>query len=214
MGRYDWDSVLRGFDGQNRVIHPSAAKRDVKHEGEFGGGHLKCHCQISPIVVRVTTQVQHNHLCGCSQCWKPDGALFSQIAVVPQEAVAVIENGDKLGLVDPSSMIRRYACRDCGVHMVGRIESNTHSFYGLDFIHTELSEEKGWAGPTFAAYVSSVLETGFPADQMSYLRAQLRALGLEPYDCLSPDLMDVISHHAYFRSRSHGRRDSAEVAVG
>lgn len=212
MGRIDGDSVLRGFDGQSRVIHPRAAKREAPQEGAFGGGHLRCHCQDSPIVVRVDAQVQHNHLCGCSQCWKPDGALFSQIAVVPREAVTVVENGDKLGVVDPSSVIRRYACRDCGVHMVGRIETPSHSFYGLDFVHTELSKDAGWAAPTFAAYVSSVLETGFPADQMPFLRAQLRSLGLEPYDCLSPDLMDVMSHHVYFRSRSQGRQEMAEVA--
>ena len=29
--------------------------------------------------------------------------------------------------------------------MYGRIENKGHPFYGLDFIHTELSNEKGWA---------------------------------------------------------------------
>jgi len=31
---------------------------------------------------------------------------------------------------------------------------------------------------------------------MGAVRARLRELGLEPYDCLSPGLMDVIATHA------------------
>ena len=27
----------------------------------------------------------HNHVCGCTKCWKPSGALFSQVAVVPRD---------------------------------------------------------------------------------------------------------------------------------
>ena len=30
--------------------------------------------------------------------------------------------------------------------MFGRIENKNHPFYGLDFVHTELSSEEGWAG--------------------------------------------------------------------
>ncbi|SFQ06659.1 S-(hydroxymethyl)glutathione synthase [Donghicola eburneus] len=208
MGRYDRETALHAFDGQSRVIHPCAAQaKDDKPD--FQGGTLRCHCHDSPVLVQINAQSQHNHLCGCSRCWKSDGALFSQIAVVPRNAVHVVENADKLGLVDPAAVIQRYACRDCGVHLVGRIESKSHGFYGLDFIHTELSADIGWSAPSFAAYVSSVVEAGFPPEQMPHLRRQLRALGLEPYDCLSPDLMDVISHHAYVRRRSEGERVSA-----
>ena len=202
MGRYHRDSTIAAFGGQSTIIHPCAAAPSRQAAADFEGGTLRCHCSDSPVVVQVTAQSRHNHLCGCSQCWKPDGALFSQIAVVPRDAVTVTENGDKLGLVDPSAVIHRYACRDCGVHLVGRIERQSHGFYGLDFIHTELSDEKGWSDLAFAAYVSSVIEAGFPPEQMPNLRNQLRALGLEPYDCLSPDLMDAMSRHAYSQRRS------------
>ncbi len=70
-----------------------------------------------------------------------------------------------------------------------------HPIFGFDFIHTELSSEKGWAPPEFAAFVSSVIESGTNPDDMSPIRARLRELRLEPYDCLSPALMDAIATH-------------------
>lgn len=79
--------------------------------------------------------------------------------------------------------------------MYGRIENKGHPFYGLDFVHTELSDEPGWTAPAFAAFVSSVIETGTPPQQMAGIRQQLRGIGLESYDCLSPELMDAISTH-------------------
>ncbi|MGH8222695.1 MAG: hypothetical protein ACREQZ_06955, partial [Woeseiaceae bacterium] len=68
-------------------------------------------------------------------------------------------------------------------------------FYGLDFIHTELSPEAGWSPPGFAAFVSSIIESGYDPSGMPAVRARLRELGLEPYDCLSPPLMDAIATH-------------------
>jgi S-(hydroxymethyl)glutathione synthase len=65
----------------------------------------------------------------------------------------------------------------------------------LDFIHPELSPDEGWAPPQFAAFVSSIIESGADPDNMSAIRARLRELGLEPYDCLSPPLMDAIATH-------------------
>ena len=43
----------------------------------------------------------------------------------------------------------------------------------------------GWAEPGFAAFVSSVIESGTPPSQMAAVRKTLRDKGLEPYDCLS-----------------------------
>ncbi len=79
--------------------------------------------------------------------------------------------------------------------MYGRIENRNHPFYGFDFIHPELSQEEGWAPPEFAAFVSSVIESGTDPARMPAIRARLRELGLEPYDCLSPALMDAIATH-------------------
>jgi S-(hydroxymethyl)glutathione synthase len=177
-------------------LHPAIDGGIKPGKKNFAGGYLHCHCKDKPVQVTVTSQSAHNHACGCSKCWKPAGALFSQVAVVPRKNVTVSANGDKLEIVDPNAAIQRHACKECGVHMYGRIENQDHPFYGLDFIHTELSDEKGWSKPEFAAFVSSIIESGFPPEDMGKVRRRLKKLGLEPYDCLSPALMDVIATHS------------------
>ena len=79
--------------------------------------------------------------------------------------------------------------------MYGRIENKNHPLYGFDFVHTELSKDDGWSEPTFAAFVSSIIESGANPDEMGAVRSRLRDLGLEPYDCLSPPIMDMIATH-------------------
>ena len=146
-------------------------------------------------VRHITAQSAHNHVCGCTKCWKPAGALFSQVAVVPRDKLRVSKNADKLKVVDANAAIQRHACTACGVHMYGRIENTKHPFHGLDFVHTELSNERGWSAPEFAAFVSSIIEAGTSPDQMPAIRSRLKELRLEPYDCLSPALMDAIATH-------------------
>jgi S-(hydroxymethyl)glutathione synthase len=53
--------------------------------------------------------------------------------------------------------------------------------------------ETGWAYPSFAAFVSSIIESGADPADMDKVRAQLKKEGLEPYDCLSPALMDFVA---------------------
>ena len=178
-------------------LHPSIDNGIQPGSDSFTGGKLTCHCKADPVEVTVTSQSAHNHVCGCSKCWKPGSALFSMVAVVPRDSLSVTANGYKLAIVDESAPIQRYACRDCRVHMYGRIEDTGHPIHGMDFIHTELSDDTGWSAPEFAAFVSSIVESGFPTDGMDGVRARLRELGLEPYDCLSPPLMDMIAAHAY-----------------
>ncbi|MDT8399067.1 MAG: S-(hydroxymethyl)glutathione synthase [Pseudomonadales bacterium] len=176
-------------------IHPAVDGGVKPASAGFAGGTLSCLCESEPVKVRITSQTAHNHVCGCSKCWKPKGAVFSQIAVVGKDHVSVTENAGKLEIVDPSAAIQRYACRDCGAHMYGRIENTGHPFYGLDFVHTELSSEKGWSPAEFAAFVSSIIEQGYDPEKMSEVRGRLTELGLTPYDCLSPPLMDAIATH-------------------
>ncbi|MDE2305477.1 MAG: S-(hydroxymethyl)glutathione synthase [Gammaproteobacteria bacterium] len=177
-------------------IHPSVDHGLKQAARDFGGGTLVCKCTSRPVKVSIKSQVAHNHACGCTKCWKPKGALFSVVGVVPRDKVSVVENGDKLKIVDASATIQRHACKECGVHMFGRIENAKHAFYGLDFIHTELSHESGWAPPGFAAFVSSIIESGADPKNMDAVRARLREIGLEPYDCLNPPLMDALATHA------------------
>jgi S-(hydroxymethyl)glutathione synthase len=176
-------------------IHPAVDGGVKPGSPNFAGGTLVCKCASNPVEVAVTAQSAHNHVCGCTKCWKPAGALFSQVAVVSRDKLSVTKNADRLKAVDASATIQRHACTACGVHMYGRIENTKHPFHGLDFIHTELSKEQGWSAPEFAAFVSSIIESGTKPDQMPAIRARLKELRLEPYDSLSPALMDAIATH-------------------
>jgi S-(hydroxymethyl)glutathione synthase len=176
-------------------IHPSVDGGVKKGDANFAGGTLHCKCGSKAVEVTLKSNTAHNHVCGCTKCWKPSGATFSMVAVVPRDKLSVTANGDKLKVVDPSAAIQRFACKDCGTHMYGRIENKGHPFYGLDFVHSELSGQQGWSAPEFAAFVSSIIEAGAPPENMGAVRSRLKELGLEPYDCLSPPLMDAIATH-------------------
>ena len=176
-------------------IHPSVDNGIKPAVEGFSGGTLKCACAGNAVVVTLSSQTAHNHVCGCTKCWKPAGAVFSQVAVVSKDKLSVTENGDRLEIVDPDAALQRYACKGCGVHMYSRIENQGHPFYGLDFVHTELSSEYGWSPVEFAAFVSSIIESGTDPNDMGAIRARLKEIGLEPYDCLSPPLMDAIATH-------------------
>jgi S-(hydroxymethyl)glutathione synthase len=176
-------------------IHPSVDDGIKPGAKDFAGGTLVCKCAQNPVKVSVNSQSAYNHACGCTKCWKPAGALFAVVAVVPRDKLSVTENAGKLVIVDPDAAIQRHACKGCGVHMYGRIENTKHPFYGFDFIHTELSPEAGWSAPGFAAFVSSLIEGGADPANQDAVRGRLRELGLEPYDCLSPPLMDAIATH-------------------
>jgi S-(hydroxymethyl)glutathione synthase len=177
-------------------LHPSIDKGLKAGNKKFKGGTLTCHCSTDPVTVVIKGNVAYNHACGCTKCWKPAGAVFSVVGVVPRDNVAIMANSQKLTVVDPAAVIQRHACTQCGVHMYGRIEKTDHPFYGLDFIHVELSRDKGWNKPEFAAFVSSIIEAGSvrPKD-MKKVRDRLKKLRLPPYDCLSPPLMDAIATH-------------------
>ena len=176
-------------------IHPAIDNGIKPASPNFAGGTLNCKCSDRKVVVSVKSQSAHNHACGCTKCWKPAGALFSQVAVVSRDKLRVSNNAEKLKVVDANAAIQRYACTGCGVHMYGRIENKGHPLYGLDFIHTELSPEQGWSPPEFAAFVSSIIESGADPANMGAVRSRLKQLGLEPYDCLSPAIMDLIATH-------------------
>lgn len=159
---------------------------------DFSGGTLYCKCPTDKVAVEISGNVEHNHVCGCSKCWKPDGALFSLVGVVPADKMRVTAHEEKLKPVDSSAAIIREACSECGTHMYGHIEKD-HPFKGLNFVHVELSDQKGWQPPQFAAFVSSIIEQGYQPEGMEAVRGKLHSAGLESYDCLSPPLMDLIA---------------------
>ena len=84
--------------------------------------------------------------------------------------------------------------------MYGRIENKDHPFYGLDFVHTELSDEDGWSAPGFPSPPPAAGGGYVDPARMDGIRARLSELGLPPYDALSPPLMDAIATHIAKRS--------------
>jgi S-(hydroxymethyl)glutathione synthase len=176
-------------------LHPSVDQGLHHPANPFAGATLRCLCTSNPVAIRVEAPCQHNHLCACSRCWKPAGALFAQVAVVPVGTTQVLNHADKLTPVDAEQSIQRHACIDCGAHMIGRVSNPDHHFYGLDFIHPELAADAPWPAPEFAAFVSSLIETGTSPSMMNAVRRRLDQLGLEPYDSFSAELMDLIAWH-------------------
>ena len=176
-------------------LHPLIDHGLTKGNPNFNGGTLECHCLSNRVQVKIDGNVAHNHACGCSKCWKPSGALFSVVGVVPKEKLSVMANKQKLHIIDRNAAIQRNACKECGVHLYGRIEQ-PHAFKGLDFIHVELSNEQGWQEPQFAAFVSSIIEQGYDPEKMGEVRSKLKSVGLESYDCLNPTLMDLIAAYS------------------
>src|SRR3954465_11032011 len=104
-------------------LHPSIDKGVKAGSKKFKGGTLSGQCGSDPVTVSIKGNVAHNHACGCTKCWKPAGAAFSVVAVVPKDKLSVSANGQKLAVVDGNAAIQRHACSGCGVHMLGRIEN-------------------------------------------------------------------------------------------
>lgn len=173
-------------------LHPAIDSGIQKGDANKEGGKLYCHCPSNKVEVTLGSNVAHNHACGCSKCWKPSGALFSVVGVLPVDKVNVTANANKIHIVDETAAIQRNACKECGVHMYGRIV-NDHPFKGLDFVHVELSDSKGWQEPQFAAFVSSIIEQGFDPKGIDEVRQKFRKEGLETYDVLNSTLMDLIA---------------------
>lgn len=66
----------------NVPIHPAIDAGCAHSLGYFAGGKFLCYCKSDRVGVALSAQTAHDHACGCSKCWKPEGALFSQVAVV------------------------------------------------------------------------------------------------------------------------------------
>src|SRR5688572_1858825 len=81
-------------------LHPSLDKGLKAGNKKFKGGTLSCRCATEPVSVSVKGNVAYNHACGCTKCWKPEGAKFSVVAVVPRDKLTVTANGQKLHVVD------------------------------------------------------------------------------------------------------------------
>jgi S-(hydroxymethyl)glutathione synthase len=191
----DLKARAEAFRDASVSLHPAVDSGLAAKRTGVSGAELRCLCAADPVVVAVSLPIYHNHLCGCSKCWKPEGAMFAQTAVVVREGVQVTENDAKLALVDPNQSIQRHACRECGTHMLGSVADPDHHFFGLAFIHPELASDQAGSSPEFAGFVSSVIETGTSPSLMSAVRRRLTALQIPAFDAFSPELMDIIAWH-------------------
>ena len=167
------------------LSHPAVDGGVKPGKTDFAGGTLAATAPPTGSRSSSASNTAHNHVCGCTKCWKPEGAVFSMVAVVPRDKVKVTANGHKLKIVDASATdpaLRVHRLRRAHV----RPDRDRPRVPGLDFVHTELSDTSGWSAPTFAAFVSSIIESGTPPSKMDEFRSRLTELGLAPYDCLSP----------------------------
>ncbi|TGQ63481.1 MAG: glutathione-dependent formaldehyde-activating protein [Mesorhizobium sp.] len=175
------------------ALHPAVGR--AVSGSPSGTFTARCRCASEPVEIEVNQAVAHNHLCGCSKCWKPAGAAFAQIAVVPAGSVSVVARPDKLEAVDATQKIERQRCKACGTHLLGTVSDPDHHFYGLEFVHPELATDGYQPKIEFAAFVSSLVETGTPATGMASVRAALGHAAISAYDAFSPELMDIIAWH-------------------
>lgn len=175
------------------ALHP-AVRDSTGGEAGFAGATLRCRCKEG-VEVKMLEDIAHNHLCGCSKCWKPEGALLAQTAVVPAGTLEVIAGQDKLKPVDAAAKVQRFACTACGVHLFGRVTDPDHHFYGIDFVHPELAQGRRAPKPEFAGFVASLIESGTSPTRMHAVRESLGEAGIPAFDAFSPEIMDVIAWH-------------------
>ena len=112
-------------------IHPAVDGGVKAGNPNFAGGTLTCKCTSDPVTVTLAGNTAFNHVCGCTKCWKPAGATFSQIAVIGRDKVRSPPMRKKLKVVDENAAIQRHACTACGIHMYGRIENKAHPLLWL-----------------------------------------------------------------------------------
>ena len=177
------------------AIHPAVDHGVQPGAQSFAGGTLVCQCADRPVKVRVASQSAHNHVCGCTKCWKPEGALFSIVAVVPRDKVRVnrtAEAEDRRSLGD-NSALRLHGAAACTC-MAGSKTRDIRSMVSISSI-PNCPARAGLVGAGVRRFRVVRDRAGTKPDQMSGIRARLRELRLEPYDCLSPQLMDAIATH-------------------
>lgn len=180
---------------ENVFIHTAVERLQAARDVHGSPITIRCSCASDPIEVVIGQPLAHNHLCGCSKCWKPDGALMSQVAIAPADAVSIIRGEEKLRAAEENQSITRMACMACGVHMVGKVDNPDHHFYGLTFVHPELAVDDAVRPIEFAGFLSSLVEQGLQPSLMHAVRDELNKASISTYDSFSPEIMDLIAWH-------------------
>jgi hypothetical protein len=120
---------------------------------------------------------------------------MSQVAVAPADSVSIVRNGSKLRAAEKNQSITRMSCEVCGVHVFGKVADPDHHFYGLTFVHPELSVHDANLPIEFAGFLSSLIEQGMQPSLAHAVREELKTMGIATYDTFSPEIMDLIAWH-------------------
>ena len=154
-------------------IHPSvdggveSRARKTSPGGSWRGGYADepSDWQLIPNPPTTTYELR--------QMLEPAGASFSIIAVVPRDKLAVTAKADKLKIVDavPRSSAMHARTAEFTFTAVSRMRSIR---FMARVIHTELSPDTGWSEPTFAAFVSSIIESGADPANQGAVRSRLK----------------------------------------
>ena len=191
-------------------IHPAVDNGVRPGSPNFAGGTLTCKCTSAPVTVSLSANTAFNHVCGCTKCWKPAGATFSQVAVVGRDKLTVTANGNKLKVVDetgPDPALRLHAAAACTCTGASR----TRGIRSTALISCTPSYPRKMAGRLRSSPLSFPRSSSraFRPRSMGEVRARLKELKLEPYDCLSPALMDLMATHAPSRRARWPRKEAA-----
>ena len=155
---------------------------------------LTCSCAADPVRAAISGQLYHTHLCGCTQCWRPEGALFSVVSLAGGNDVHVTAGAEHLRPVDPDARLTRFACARCGTHLYAETQDPTHHFYGTKLVHPDLA-----SGPIpvveFAGFTASLIGGGLAPHAMNAVNHALHLRGVTAYDAFSPAIMDVLAWH-------------------
>ncbi len=176
-------------------IHPTVDNGLKPGSKDFTGGTLACKCQDKPVTVAVDSQVAHNHACGCTKCWKPEGSLFSVVGVVPRDKVRVTANEDKLKVVDLRRRSSATPARCAAFTCIAASRTRNIPSTGWTSFTRSFRRKRVGIRPSLPPSCRRLSELGADPAQMGAVRGRLKELGLEPYDCLSPPLMDAIATH-------------------
>ncbi len=133
---------------------------------------------------------------GAPNAGSPKAQRSRSLLSFPSSSVTVLENGDKLK-VDRCIRDNSAACLHRLRHPHVRPHREQEPSVLRPRLHSSRTVRGGRLRGTrqFAAFVSSVIESGVDPNEMGGIRARLKEIGLEPYDCLSPALMDAIASH-------------------
>ena len=195
-------------------LHPSIDKGLKAGAKKFKGGTLTCHCAADPVTVAIKGNVAHNHACGCTKCWKPDGRqVLRRRGRRPRQprghcerAEAARRRCQRRHPAPRLHRLRRAHVRPHREHQLTRSSASTSCTWSCRRTRAGPSRVRG------LRVVDHRRRASPSPKEMTKIRARLKKLRLAPYDCLSPPLMDQ-SRRTWRRRRARSRPDADNLGT-